>query len=251
MKGRLISGALVFAAMVPVSWAQNSFDGIWKVDFESAMPTKINVWLLQSGTYKCISCAPTIDVKADGTDQPVKGQPFDTINVAVLDRQTVEEIEKKNGQVISDEKFTVSADGNTVKDEFANWKLTMIKVEKAPAGAQALSGSWKPVKIESISDRELLVTYKLLGDIFSMSRPTGQSYAAKLNGTDAPYKGDPEIDTVALKRTDKNTVEETDKLRGRAASVIRISVSVDGKSMTVSTKDLQDGSTNQFTMKKQ
>jgi hypothetical protein len=84
-----------------------------------------------------------------------------------------------------------------------------------------------------------------------MSRPTGQTYAAKLNGPDAPYKGDPEIDTVALKRTDKNTVEETDKLRGRAASVTRISVSADGKSMTVSTKDLQDGSTNQFRMKKQ
>jgi hypothetical protein len=93
--------------------------------------------------------------------------------VAVLDRQTVEEIEKKNGQVISGEKFTVSADGNTVRDEFANWKLTLIRVEKAPAGAQALSGFWKPIKIESISDRELLVTYKLLGGHLQHEPPHG------------------------------------------------------------------------------
>jgi hypothetical protein len=237
--------------MVPTLQAQSSFDGTWKVDFESAMPTKINVWLLQNGKYKCVSCTPTIEVEADGTDQPTKGQPFDTISVAILDRQTVREIEKKNGQIVSDEKFTVSADGNTVKDEFANWKLTMTRVEKAPAGAHALSGSWKPVKIESISDRELLVTYQLLGDNFSMSRPTGQSYTAKLNGPDAPYKGDPEIDAVALKRVNKDLIEETDKLRGKPVSVLRISVGVDGKYMTVSSKDLRDGSTNEFAMKKQ
>jgi len=250
MKVLLASAVLAFA-MVPTSPAQSNFDGTWKVDFESAMPTKVNVWLLQNGMYKCMSCTPIIEVETDGIDRPVKGHPFDTISVAVLDRQTVREIEKKNGQIVSDEKLTVSADGNTVTDEFANWKLTMTNVEKAPAGAHALSGSWKPVQIESISDRELLVTYKLLGDTFSMSRATGQSYAAKLNGPDAPYKGDPEIDTVALKRVSKDVIEETDKRRGKPVSVIRVSVDVDGKSMTVSSKDLPEGSENQFKMKKQ
>jgi hypothetical protein len=251
MKGLLITGFLAILATAAASFGQSSFSGTWKVDFNSAMPKKVNVWLLQNGTYKCTSCNPIVNVKADGKDQPVKGQPYDTISVKIVDPRTVEEIEKKNGQVVSDEKFTVSIDGNTVIDEFENWKLIMNRVEKAPAGAHELSGSWQPLKMESISDKELLVTYKLESESFSMSRPTGQSYSAKLNGADAPYKGDSDTNGVALKRIDKNTIEETDKFNGKVVSVTRLTVAADGRAMTVVVKDLQDGSTNEFTMQKQ
>jgi hypothetical protein len=251
MKGVLITGFLAMLATPAASIAQTSFNGTWKVDFNSAMPKKVNVWLLQNGTYKCSSCSPIVNVTADGQDQPVKGQPYDTISIKIMDSRTVEEIEKKSGSVVSDERFTVSHDGNTVTDEFGNWKLIMSRVEKAPIGAHELSGSWQPVKMESISDKELLVTYKLEGESFSMSRPTGQSYLAKLNGADAPYKGDSDTNAVALKRIDTNTIEETAKLNGKAVSATQLTVAPDGKSMTVSVKDLQDGSTNQFTMRKQ
>ena len=250
MKGLLLAGSLTVLATAAPSIGQ-SFNGTWKVDFNSAMPKKVNVWLLQNGTYKCTSCDPTIDVKADGTDQPVSGQHYDTISVKIVDSRTVEEIEKKNSQVVSDEKFTVSTDGNTITDEFGNWKLVMRRVEKGPTGAHELSGSWQPLKMESISDKELLVTYRLEDDTFSMSRPTGQSYRAKLNGTDAPYKGDPDTNGVALKRIDKDTIEETAKLDGKVVSVTRLALASDGKSMTVSVRDTQDGTTNQFTMRKQ
>jgi len=233
------------------SVAQTSFNGTWKVDLNSAMPKKVNVWLLQNGTYKCTSCSPTVDVRADGKDQLVKGQPYDTISVKIVDSRTVEEIEKKNGSVVSDEKFTVSHDGNAATDEFGNWKLIMSRVEKAPTGAHELSGSWQPLKMESLSDKELLVTYKLEGESFSMSTPTGESYSAKLNGADAPYKGDSDANGVALKRVDKDTIEETARLNGKVVSVTRLTVALDGRSMTVSVKDLQSGSTNQFDMQKQ
>jgi hypothetical protein len=251
MKALLVAGSLAMLAAPVVLIGQRNFDGTWKVDFNAAMPKKVNVWLLRSGIYKCSSCNPTVDVKADGKDQPVKGQPYDTISVKIVDSRTVEEIEKKNGSVVSDEKFTVSPDGKMVTDEFGNWKLIMSRVEKAPTGAHELSGSWQPLKMESISDRELLVTYKLEGESFSMSRPTGQSYVAKLNEADALYKGDSDTNGVALKRIDTNTIEETAKLNGKAVSITRLTVVPDGKSMTVSVKDLQDGSTNQFTMRKQ
>jgi hypothetical protein len=251
MRGLLIAGSWVMLAMPAATIGQSSITGTWKVDFNSAMPKKVNVWVLQDGSYKCTSCSPFVDVRADGNDQPVKGQPYDTINIRIVDPRTVEEIEKKNGQVVSDEKFTVSQDGKTVTDEFGNWRLIMGRVEKAPAGAHELSGSWQPMKMESISDKELLVTYKLEGDTLSMSRPSGQSYKAKLNGTVAPYKGDPDTNGVALKRIDKNTIEETTKLNGKLVSVTRMAVGSDGKSMTVSVQDAQDGTTNQFTMLKQ
>lgn len=251
MKSLFIAGPLMVLVMPATLMAQSNFSGTWKVDFNSAMPKKVNVWLLQNGTYRCTSCTPIIDVKADGKDRPVKGQPYDTISVKVVDHQRVEEIEKKDGHTVSDEKFTVSDDGNTVTNEFGNWKLIMTRIAQAPAGAHVLSGSWQPLKVESISDQELLVTYRLGGDTFSMSRPTGQSYTAQLNGTDAPYKGDPDTNGVALKRVSKNIIEETDKLNGKLVSVARMTVAPDGKSMTVSVKDVQDGTTNQFTMRRE
>jgi len=127
----------------------------------------------------------------------------------------------------------------------------MSRVEKAPTGAHELSGSWQPLKMESMSDKELLVTYKLEGESFSMSRPTGESYSAKLDGADAPYKGDSDTNSVALNRIDKNTIEETAKLNGKVISVTRLTVAPDGRSITVSVRDLQDGSTNQFVMQRQ
>ena len=251
MKGLVLAGALIVLATPAASMGQSSFNGTWKVDFNSAMPRKVNAWLLQSGTYKCTSCNPTIDVRADGKDQAVNGQQYDTISVKIVDARTVEETEKKNGQVVSNEKFTVSNDGNTATDEFGNWKLIMRRVEKAPSGAHKLSGSWQPLKMESISDKELLVTYRLENETLSMNRPTGQSYTAKLNGTNAPYKGDPDANGVALRRIDQNTIEETTKLDGRAVSVTRMVVASDRKSMTVSVRDVQNGTTNEFTLRKQ
>jgi hypothetical protein len=71
------------------------------------------------------------------------------------------------------------------------------------------------------------------------------------NTTDAPYKGDPDTKGVALKRIDKNTIEETTKLNGEVVSLTRMAVGSDGKSMTVPVQDAQDGTTNQFTILKQ
>jgi hypothetical protein len=190
-------------------------------------------------------------VKADGKDQAVAGQPFDSISVEIVDAKTVREIEKKDGQVVSDEKLTLADDGATAVDEFGNWKLRLVRVEKGPAGAHGLSGSWKPVKMEAVSDRELLVTYKLEGEIFRMSRPTGQSFAAKLDGSEGIYRGDAEINGVVVRRIGADTIEETDKWNGKVVSVTTLTVSADGKSMKVVVKDAGDGSANEFRMLKQ
>jgi len=251
IRNLLIAGSMIALVAPSTLMAQSSFNGTWKFDFNSALPKKVNVWLLSDGTYKCTSCSPPVDVKADGQDQPVSGQPYDTISVKIIDRQTVELVEKKDGRTVSDEEFTVSSDGSTVTDEFGNWKVTMTRIAKAPLGAHELSGSWRPLKVEALSDKELLVTYELHGDGFSMSRPTGQSYMARLNGLDAPYKGDPDIDGVSLKRVGKNTIEETDKLNGKTVSVARMTVSPDGKYMSVSVRGVRHGTANRFTMRKE
>jgi hypothetical protein len=105
--------------------------------------------------------------------------------------------------------------------------------------------------MDTLSDNGLMVTYKVDGDSLSMSSPTGQSYVAKLDGTDAPYKGDPGVTSVSVKKMGKNTIEETDKRDGRVVSVARMTVGADGKTMNLKAEDKLRGTTSQFTATKQ
>jgi hypothetical protein len=252
MKKAMRAGLILIGLLPNLAIAQSSIDGTWKLDVGTLpMSTDALVWLLQDGRYQCKSCRPPIDVKSDGQDQPTPGQHYDTISVRILDDHTVRMIEKKNGQIDSDEKLMVSPDGNNGTDETAIWKMTMTRVAKGPAGSHALSGSWRPVKMESVSDNGLLITYKLEGETLTMSRPTGLSYKAKLDGSVAPFQGDPENHGVSVKRVDPNTFEETDELNGKPTSVVRMTVGADGKSMTIVVNDLEARTTSHFVAVKQ
>jgi len=235
-----------------VASGQTSFDGTWKIDVATLPYSKRPlVWLVQNGIYECKSCMPPIRVSADGHDEKVSGQSYDTISITIVDSRTIRLVQKKHGQIDSDEKFTVSADGRTATDEFGNWKFSMHRTADAPPGSHLMSGTWQTFKIESTSDRELLMTFQLRGDVFSMSRPTGESYRAVLDGSEAPYVGAPRFNGVAIKRIDANTIEESDKFNGTVLAVSRLTVAADGESMNISVHDLEAGTTGLFTATKQ
>ena len=263
MKKLLWIGLLV-AFLTPVSArAQSAFDGTWKFELSTVQfPKKPDVYLLQDGMYSCKTCVPPIEVKADGQDQKVSGHPyFDTISVKIVDDHTIEQTNKKDGKVNSTSRTTVSPDGNTMTFVFSDSSNTnadpvtgkgqATRVAKGPAGANLISGSWRTTKIDNLSDNGLLVTFKVEGDTLTMTAPTGQSYTAKLDGTEAPYKGDPGTTSVSVKRTSKNSFEETDKRDGKVISVVKNTVSPDGKTLTVAVTDTLHGTTSQFEAKKQ
>lgn len=256
--------ALPVSLLMPVlAMAQSAFDGTWKVDIKTAQfPTKPDVYLLQDGMYHCNTCAPPVDIKADGQDQKVTGHPYyDTMSIKVVDDHTIEGTNKKNGKTVATAKTTVSSDGNTLMFEFTDSSATNAdpvtgkgeeaRVAKGPAGSHAISGSWRAAKMESMSDNGLLFTYKVEADSLTMTTPTGQSYTAKLDGTEAPYKGDPGTTSVSVKRLDKNTFEETDKRDGKVISVARMMVAADGKTMTLAVDDKLQETTSRFVAAKQ
>lgn len=255
---------LIASLLMPaMAMAQSAFDGTWKFDLKTAkFPTKPEVYVLQDGMYHCKTCVPSIDVKADGQDQKVSGHPYyDMVSIKVVNDRTIEETDKKNGKTVATSKTWVSADGNTLMFEFIDSSATnadpvtgkgeATRVAKGPAGAHAISGSWRTSKVDSVSDNGLTFTYKVEGDSLSMSNQTGQSYTAKLDGTEAPYKGDPGTTSVSVKKVDKNTIEETDKRDGKVISVARITVAADGKSMTIAVNDKLHGTTSQYVAVKQ
>ena len=95
------------------------------------------------------------------------------------------------------------------------------------------------------------VTFKVDADTLNMTAPTGQSYTAKLDGSDAPYKGDPGTTSVSVKRISKNVFEETDKRNGKVITIARMTVSTDGKMITMDVTDKEHGTTMQFIADKQ
>ncbi len=249
--------------LAPLSvWGQTAFDGTWRVDLSKAqLPKKPDKYLLQNGTYRCETCAPAFEVKADGQDHKVTGHPyFDTVSVRVVNDKTVELTEKKNGKIVGTDKSTVSNDGNQLAEEFTwqpeasnkqqSGKAASTRVAKGPAGAHAISGSWRGEKLQDFSPDALIVSYKSSGDGLSMKAGTGESYDAKFDGKDYPFKGDPGVTSVSLKKINANTIEEADKRDGKVIFVSRMTISRDGKTMKVEVDDKLHGTTSSYVASK-
>jgi hypothetical protein len=247
-----------------LSWAQSPFDGTWKADLSKLeFPAKPNVIVLNDGRYKCPTCVPSkIDVAADGQDHKVAGNPYiDTMSVKIEDPKTVEIVTKKDGKLVGKERDVVSEDGNQFTTDYSgrnspdspemSAKGVLTRVAKGPAGAHALSGSWRVEKATDLSDSISTVTYKGTENGLEMSQPNGTSYAAKFDGKDYPYKGDPGTTSVSLKRISDRQVEETDKENGKAIVVADISVAPDGHSMTTVVHDKRAGTTMTIVADKQ
>jgi hypothetical protein len=234
-------GALLFApAVLP---AQSPLDGTWKVDMNHVdWSKKPDIYLLQGGMYACKTCTPPYNVKADGTDQAVTGHPYvDTIAIKAVNDHEIQETDKKNGKVVSTSTTTISPDGKTATFTFTDSSDTNggppvtgkgeeTRVAAGPAGSAAVSGSWQMSKFETISDNAITWSYKVSGGSLTMTSKTGQSYTAKLDGTEAPMKGDPGVSSVIVKMTGKNMLVETDKRGDKVISVTTLTVSPDGKS---------------------
>lgn len=243
---RYLACALFFPAalFVPaLSFAQSPFDGTWYTNPNATQfSPKPNVFYLSQGWYHCVSCTPAIDVKADGQDQAVTGQYYDTLSAKEVDAKSLAFAAKKNGTVAFEQTRTVSADGKTLTvkttshpaggGDVVTTTSTATLVGIAPAGVHKTSGSWKISKAQT-SENGLTTTYKTNGDELTMSDPTGASFTAKLDGTDAPYKGSYSRDTVSVKKIDAHTIEETDKRGSTVVGVSKATVSADGKKLTV------------------
>jgi hypothetical protein len=261
---KLFCTGLFLSLLAPVcALAQSPFDGTWKTDVGNAqLPKKPEVYLLQGGVFKCESCAPPYEFKADGQDQSIAGQPyFDTASAKIVDDWTVEVSWKKVGKLVGSTKYAVSMDGNTLTTtasynspttgETVSAKEKYVRVAKGPMGSHGLSGSWRPAQIENMSENALLFTLKIEGDSLTMSEPTGEGYTAKLDGTEAPFHGDPGTTSVSVKQIGKNTIEETDKRNGKVVLVTRMTVAADGRSMMLSVEDKERGTNTVYEADKQ
>jgi hypothetical protein len=256
---------LLFLVLLPIlAWAaQGPFDGTWKVDINKVQfPEKAEKWVLQKGAYECSTCVPAINIKADGTDQPTPGTKYsDTLAVKVINDKTVEMTSKKGGKVVEAVKYVVSADGKTITADFTNYpetskqpvtgKVTMVQVAAGPAGSHAISGSWRENKAEAVSENALTTLYKTTADGLMMTAGTGETFDAKFDGKDYPIKGDRAGSMVSLKKVNDKSIDQTVKRDGKIVEIDHMTVSADGKTLTIKVEDKERGVTYTFIAIKQ
>jgi hypothetical protein len=250
--------------MLPLTvFAQSGIEGTWKIDLNKAqLDSKPRVLELKDGMYACLTCDAKTKIKADGQEHAVTGSPYyDKEKVTVMDPHKVEVIGTKDGKPAFKATLTVSEDGKTLTRDFeqhmpgssqpSNTTSMFSRVGEPETGAGAISGSWKLEKLESASPNWLTFTFASTGDGLNYKASTGETYHAKYDGKDYPYQNDPGTTSVVLKKIDANTVEETDKRNGKVIAVSRLSVSEDGKSLTMVTEDKLRGITDTFVAEKE
>jgi hypothetical protein len=261
---RLFACALLSATALcgsTLCLAQSPFDGTWRIDMsQTKFSPKPQVFYVSQGWYHCESCSPSITIPADGQDHAVSGQTYDALSVDASDPHSLKLVTKKDGKVISESSRTVSANGKTLTVKSTSHPMNSDKpitsavsaklVGIAPAGVHATSGSWQILNL-TVSENDLIYTYKTAGDEFTMTTPAGDSYSAKFDGADYPVKGAYGYDAVSLKKISDHSIEETDKRGGKVVEVATSTVSADGKSMIVVDTDKVTDRTSTYHAKKQ
>ena len=79
----------------------------------------------------------------------------------------------------------------------------------------------------------------------------GESYDAKFDGKDYPVKGPNAARTVSLKKVNDRSIDLTIKRDGKIVGVNHMTVSADGKTLTVKMETKAQNRTNSFTFTKQ
>src|SRR5262249_50091142 len=122
------------------------------------------------------------------------------------------------------------------------------RVRDGPSGSHALSGSWEMRTVKNVSPTGPTTTYHFSADGIKVSAGPVE-FDAKFDGKDYSVKGDPSA-TVSLRLIDERTIEQTDKRDGKIMMVMVSQVSLDGKSISVTSTDKRRGGIMTFTAQK-
>jgi len=146
---------------------------------------------------------------------------------------------------------------DTMKHFLRNWvSLAVFVLLGAAAYGQAkdaLIGNWVLDRGKSsfepdtaLLNRSLSLEAKDGGVSFNQKTVQGNgntteiNFTAKYDSKDVPIEGS-QLDTVALKRVDANTVERTGKVKGKVSENVTMKISGGGKILTITTKGSIDG----------
>jgi hypothetical protein len=108
------------------------------------------------------------------------------------------------------------------------WELNVAKSKYNPGPAPK-----SETRTYVIAGQDVQATTK---GVDGSGKPTARSWTMSYDGKDRPMTGDPDSDTLSLKRVDPSTVAFTQKRAGKVVITGTRTISPDGKTMTIMAK---------------
>ena len=131
--------------------------------------------------------------------------------------------------------------------------LVLLAASAYGQAKDSLLGNWIPNRGKSSFEPDTMLLNRSLsfeakdgGVSFNQKTVQGNgntteiNFTAKYDSKDVPIEGS-QLDTVALKRVDANTVERTGKVKGQVAESVTMKISGGGKILTITTKGSING----------
>jgi hypothetical protein len=174
----------------------------------------------------------------DGSDQPSKWGG--TRSMKATGENTWVSTNNKDGQLLSKTEISLSADGKTKTHHWESYladgsKTSGVSEQKRVSGAKGLAGTWESTTNKSDSPFEFdIEPYGEHGLSFIVPAEKDRQ-DMKFDGQYYPDTG-PHASpgaTSAAKRVDERTIDWTDKLKDEVTDHEKLTVSVDGKTLTM------------------
>jgi hypothetical protein len=250
---RMIVGVAAWAILVGAQTASSPFTGTWVADLDAQSGLGKDIYLVVNGTYRCDSCSPPRSYRADGKPHKVFGASERTTESVTVagPRTIVTRIAEPSMRRVTT--MTVAPDDRTAtyvsidhRPRIAQALKTIYLARRtAPAasGAHRVSGTWQGVRYVSVP--ELIRTTQLRDDGRQLTYrvPIGVTYRARFGGgfvhVEGPHKGM----LAAVERDGPRKIVETRKQGGKVVLVRTFTVSGDGRSLTIASKNVENGST--------
>lgn len=135
-----------------------------------------------------------------------------------------------------------------------NWNIAagaLLLLAPALAAAQGLDGSWMAIKADKSLDPGSMLSFKVDRKSVTMTAPGGLAYTAKLDGSDTPIEGDPNITSISVKMPARNVLVETAKNGGKPWQTTQYEVAADGNTVQVTWKNHKTNRSGSYAMAKQ
>lgn len=255
MSGRMIAAVSALLTLIAAGEGRASpFDGSWRTDLSSLeFPARPELVVLKDGVYECRSCTPPYSLAADGVFHRVADDPsVDERRVDVVDSQSVRFVDRNADRISREVVVRVAPDGRSRTIAWSEFggpgtpriagKTIQVRQDDPATEAHVISGSWQTVGLVDVTDAAMTETLKLENGILSMSRATGESYRAQIDGPPAPYAGNPAITHVLVTRAGPRELIEKSLYRGEVLTILYRSISADGRTQLLRAENVKTGS---------
>jgi len=222
--------------------ADNPFVGEWKLNAsKSKYFDQMKVESVAGNKYAFDFGGGAETIAVDGTDQPGGGGTVLSVTANGPDSWKV--VRKKDGRMLLSAAWKLSKDGTTLTDDFTSFPAsgsgsTVNLVYKRTAGTSGFTGTWENTTgtVDMGDSDYLLKVQPYEGDgLTFLYSSAGVTKNVKLDGKDYPNAGADARpgSSSSGRRVNERTLELTDKTNGKVARTREVTLSSDGKTLTM------------------